>query len=162
MESAGSGTPLHYANWKTFGANRLNRPVLITEGALKGDVAAKFHPQFLIVANSGVGCAHDVICKITRGKKVYLAFDNDYHENPAVLRQLTKFLLFHNNSNDLQSVSVNTKILYWDQRYKGIDDALLNKAEICEFSITEWLNILSVDNRALFKQIICENGKHNF
>jgi hypothetical protein len=29
MGSAGSGTPIHYANWKDFGAACLNRPVLL-------------------------------------------------------------------------------------------------------------------------------------
>jgi len=156
LESAGSGTPLHYANWKTFGADCLNRPVLITEGALKGDVAAKFRSQFLIIANSGVGCAHDVISKVTRGKKVYLAFDNDYHENPAVLRQLAKLILSCSTSEDLQLISENIKILSWEKQFKGIDDALLKESEIYESSLAEWFSILSVDSGKVIKQIMCE------
>ncbi len=156
LESAGSGTPLHYANWKTFGADCLNRPVLITEGALKGDVAAKFCSQFLIIANSGVGCAHDVISKVTRGKKVYLAFDNDYHENPAVLRQLAKLILSCSTSEDLQLISENIKILSWEKQFKGIDDALLKESEIYESSLAEWFSILSVDSGKIIKQIMCE------
>lgn len=77
-KSAGSGAPLHYANWKTFGTDSISRPVLITEGALKSDVVAKFRPQFLTFAIGGISCAHDLLVKITRGKKVYLAFDSDY------------------------------------------------------------------------------------
>lgn len=159
MKSAGSGTPLHYANWKNFGADCLNRPVLLTEGALKGDVTAKYRPQFLTVANSGVGCAHDIIAKITRDKKVYLAFDSDYHDNPAVLCQLAKLISLRIYSNDLQSAFENTKILFWEKRFKGIDDALLNETEIIEFSLPEWFGILSVNNRTIIEQILCTSLK---
>ncbi len=158
MQSAGSGTPIHYANWKDFGADCLNLPVLITEGALKADVVAKFCPHFLIVANSGVGCAHDVIARITRGKKVILAFDNDYQENPAVIRQLAKLILLISEFDDSKSSVKNTAILVWERGYKGIDDALLNAAKIVKLSFDDWIWNLSAENRKLIKQTFVENA----
>jgi hypothetical protein len=159
MQSAGSGTPIHYANWKDFGGDCLNRPVLITEGALKADVVAKFCPQFLIVANSGVGCAHDVIARITRGKKVSLAFDNDYHENPAVIRQLAKLILLISEFDGSKVSVKNTAILVWERSYKGIDDALLNAAKIVEVSLAEWICNLTTENRKIIEQTFFETLK---
>ncbi len=159
MQSAGSGTPIHYANWKDFGAACSNRPVLITEGALKADVVAKFCPHFLIVANSGVGCAHEIIARITRGKKVSLAFDNDYHENPAVIRQLAKLILLISYFDDSKVSVKNTAILIWERSYKGIDDALLNAAKIVEVSLAEWIGNLTTENCKIIEQTFLETLK---
>lgn len=156
MQSAGSGTPIHYANWKDFGAACPNRPVLITEGALKADVVAKFFPHFLIVANSGVGCAHEIIARITRGKKVSLAFDNDYHENPAVIRQLAKLILIISELDGSKSFTKNIVILNWDRKFKGIDDALLNAAKIVEVSLAEWICNLTKENRKIIERTFLE------
>ena len=156
MQSAGSGTPIHYANWKDFGAGSLNRPVLITEGALKADVVTKFCPQFFIVANSGVGCAHDLIARISQGKKVSLAYDNDYHEKPAVIRQLSKLILIISELDGSKSITENIVILNWDRKFKGIDDALLNAAKIVELSLAEWICNLTTENRKIIKQTFFE------
>jgi hypothetical protein len=158
-QSAGSGTPVHYANWKDFGADCLNRPVLITEGALKADVVTKFCPQFLIIANSGVACAHDLIARISRGKKVSLAFDNDYHEKPAVIRQLLKLILIISELDGSKLFTENIVILNWDRRFKGIDDALLSAAKIVELSLAEWIWNLPVENRKIIEQTFLETLK---
>ena len=159
MQSAGSGTPIHHANWKDFGAACSNRPVLITEGALKADVVAKFCPHFLIVANSGVSCAHEIIARITRGKKVSLAFDNDYHDNPAVIRQLAKLILLISEFDGSKVFIKNTAILIWERSYKGIDDALLNAAKIFEVSLAEWICNLTTENRKIIEQTFFETLK---
>lgn len=156
MQSAGSGTPIHYANWKDFGVDCLNRPILITEGALKADVVTKFCPQFLIIANSGIGCAHDLIARISRGKKVSLAFDNDYHEKPAVIRQLSKLILVISESDGSKSITENIVILNWERRFKGIDDALLNAAKIFELTLAEWFWNLTSENRKMIEQTFIE------
>lgn len=161
MQSAGSGAPIHYANWRNFGADCSDRPVLITEGALKADVVAKFRPHFLTVANSGVGCAHDLIARITRGKKVCLAFDNDYHENPAVIRQLAKLILLISEFDDPEFINKHTVILIWERRYKGIDDALINAADIVESSLDEWICNLTTENREIIEQTFLETTKKN-
>ena len=159
MQSAGSGTPIHHANWKDFGAACSNRPVLITEGALKADVVAKFCSQFFIVANSGVGCAHDLIARITHGKKVCFAFDNDYHEKPAVIRYLAKLILLISDFDDIKSFTENIVILKWERRFKGIDDALLNAAKIVEVSLAEWICNLTTDNRKIVEKTFLETLK---
>ena len=160
MKSAGSGAPIHYANWRDFGVDCLNRPVLITEGALKADVVTKFCPHFLIIANGGVGCAHDLIARISRGKKVSLAFDNDYHENPAVIRQIANLILLISELNDTNSIIKNVFILVWERKFKGIDDALLNAAKIFEVSFSEWIWNLAAENRKIIEQTFLETLKY--
>lgn len=156
LQSAGSGAPIHYANWKDFGVEPLNRPILITEGALKADVVAKFCSQFLTVALSGVSCAHDVIARIAIGKKVVIAFDNDYLENSAVIRQLAKLILLISKLNDKKSINKNIVILFWERKFKGIDDALLNSAKIFEMPLSEWIWNLPWENRQIIEQIFLE------
>jgi len=156
MQSAGSGTPIHYANWKDFGADSLTRPVLITEGALKADVVARFCPQFLTVANSGVGCAHDIIARIISGRKVSIAFDNDYHENPAVIRQIAKLILLISELDNTNIILKNISILVWERKFKGIDDALLNAAKIFDLSVSEWIWKLQAENRKIIEQTFLE------
>lgn len=153
-QSAGSGTPLHYANWKTFSAVSSSRlPVLITEGALKADVVARHRPDFLTVANSGVGCAHEMIIKITQGKTVYLAFDNDSQENPSVFRQLGKIILSLLGDGGFQPFPDHIKILGWNTLYKGIDDALLAGCKLFQISLKDWFKNLNLINRDIFEQI---------
>jgi hypothetical protein len=159
MRSAGTGTPIHYANWKDFGSDFVNRPVLITEGALKADVVAKFCSQFFIIANSGVGCAHDLIGRITRGKKVCFAFNNDYHENPAVIRHLAKLILLISDFGDSKSFTKNIVILKWERKFKGIDDALLNAAKTVEVPLAEWVWNLTTENRKIIKQTFLDSLK---
>lgn len=153
--STGSGTPLHFASWKKFvRSNFADLPVLVTEGALKADVVAGLRPDFFAVANGGVNCSHDLIVTISRGKMLYLAFDNDYLDNPVVLRQLAKLISLRNIANESHLISDNTKLILWDSKFKGIDDALLNKSELYFYSLTKWIDSLSVDNRLIIEQII--------
>lgn len=141
--SAGCGTPLHYANWRDFSALSRLRAVLVTEGALKAD-AVKIHlPDFYVVANSGVNCAHEVIINISRGKPVFVAFDKDYHENAAVVRQLARLLKMRLDDNRERQNFAATKILTWSGAEKGIDDALLNKNHLTELSALDWFQTLS-------------------
>lgn len=153
--STGSGTPLHFASWKKLGkSNFSDLPVLVTEGALKADVVAGLRPDFFAVANGGVNCSHDLIVTISHGKMLYLAFDSDYLGNPVVLRQLAKLILLRNVANDSHLITDNTKLLSWDCKFKGIDDALLNNSDLEVFSINEWVDTLSVDNRLIVNQTI--------
>jgi hypothetical protein len=157
LNSAGSDAPVHYAGWRSFGRkDYFDKPILVTEGALKADVVTRFRPEYFAIANGGISCAQELIVNISRGKKLHLAFDNDYHENPAVLRQLAKLILSCSTSEDLQLISENIKILSWEKQFKGIDDALLKESEIYESSLAEWLSILSVDSGKVIKQIMCE------
>jgi hypothetical protein len=146
--SAGCGTPLHYANWRDFSALSRFRAVLVTEGALKAD-AVKIHlSDFYVVANSGVNCAHEIIINIARGKPVFVAFDKDYHENPAVVRQLARLLKMRLDDNRTWQNFTPTKILTWSGAEKGIDDALLNNNRLTELSALDWFQTLPPPARA--------------
>ena len=129
MNSAGSGTPLHFAGWKSFGQLILENRFSLPKAHLKADVVNRFVPNFLL-ASSGVGCITRSCVNLSRGKSLYLAFDNDYQENPAVLRQLAKLLKLRLNDNQKNQSPASTKIFIWSQTEKGIDDALL-KAKNC-------------------------------
>ena len=137
MNSSGGGAPLHFASWKTLENSNSEKSLLITEGALKADAAARFLPRFYALVCSGMGCSYDLIINISRGKSLFLAFDNDYQDNPAVLRQLIRLLQLRFADYQTTNLQFPTKILHWDIKYKGIDDALLNSSKILELTIPQ-------------------------
>lgn len=142
--SAGSGTPLHYAGWKKFGSlNSTELPILVTEGALKADVVANSIPNFFAIANGGVNCSQDLIVSVSSGKPLYLAFDSDYQDNPVVARQLARLLKLRLDNNRQSQSFASTKIFVWDRTRKGIDDALLNSDKLNEITVLEWFSELN-------------------
>lgn len=147
MASAGSGTPLHFAGWKTFGRMTGNQPMLVTEGALKADVADCFLPGYFTFASSGVSCSHELIVNLARGKPLLLAFDNDYQDNPAVLRQLAKLLKLRLQFGMEQEIQNSTKIISWSRAEKGIDDALLKGEKLEELTVADWYSTLGDKSR---------------
>lgn len=154
MNSSGSGTPLHFASWKTSLKSDLRKPLLITEGALKADVTAHFLPRYYSLAISGVGCSHDLVANISRGKSVYLAFDNDYQDNPAVLRQIIRLLKLRINACGGElTQSTSTKILAWSRTEKGIDDAVAKHQKIRELTIPEWFSSLDENCRETVRKV---------
>ena len=143
MNSAGSGTPLHYSGWKSFGRLDFSgKPILVTEGALKADVVNCFRPDFLAIAVGGVSCSQELIVNVSRGKTLFLAFDNDYHENPAVVRQLARLLKLRLDDNRTYESPAATKILVWERTEKSIDDALLKGERLDEITIPDWFSAL--------------------
>lgn len=142
--SAGSGTPLHYAGWKKFGQfNFTELPILVTEGALKADVVAELLPNFFAIANGGVNCSQDLIVNVSQGKTLYLAFDSDYQDNPVVARQIARLLKLRIDSNHQNQSFPSIKIFVWNKIYKGIDDALLNGEKLNEITVIEWFSELN-------------------
>lgn len=105
------------------------------------------HSRFFAIANSGVSCAQELIVSISRGKDIYLAFDNDYHENPAVVRQLARLLKLRFIDSRENNLTSETKILSWSRRSKGIDDALLSGEKLDELTIADWLSELTETSR---------------
>ena len=75
----GSGTPLHFATRNTFSQEK---PIIITDGALKAETAQHFKPEFSVVGLSGVSCSHEEIVRATRSRSILFAFDSDYRRNP--------------------------------------------------------------------------------
>lgn len=159
LNSAGTGAPLHYASWKSFGRIDFHgKPILITEGALKADVVNKFQPEYFAIAAGGVSCAHEIIVNISRGKTLYLAFDNDYHENTSVIRQLARFLKMRLDDNRENGPSAKTKILTWSRSEKGIDDALLKGEKLEDLTIAEWYSALGDKSRAEVRTVWNRQG----
>lgn len=145
---ASSGTPLHFAGWKSFGReNFFAKPLLVTEGALKADVVTNLHSNFFAIAGGGVSCSHELIVGASRGQDIYLAFDNDYQDNPAVVRQFARLLKLRLTDNQVNNLTAETKILAWSRRSKGIDDALLSGEKLDELTVTDWLCELNEASR---------------
>jgi hypothetical protein len=152
--SAGSGTPLHYAGWKIFGQTEFRfKSLLVTEGALKADVVNRLRSEFFAIANGGVACAHEIIVNVSRGKTLYLAFDNDFHENPAVVRQFARILKRRLKGGRENRLSPETKILSWSRAVKGIDDALLQGEELEEMTVADWFSVLNDESREEVKNV---------
>lgn len=141
--SAGSGTPIHFADWENFGSDIPQSRILITEGALKADVVRRYLPEYAALATGGVSCAHETLVSLTRGKNVFLAFDNDYRFNKSVFRQIARFIQTFSQELGLPFLDCHSlHFLEWDDRYKGIDDALLGTTEITAYPLRLWLNRL--------------------
>ena len=148
LNSAGTGAPLHYASWKSFGRHDYRgKPLLVTEGALKADVVNTLQPEYFAIAAGGVACAHEIIVNVSRGKTLYLAFDNDYHENPAVVRQIARFLKLRLDDSRENDPAAKTKVLAWSRTEKGIDDALLKGEKLEELTVADWYSTLGEKNR---------------
>lgn len=143
LNSAGSGTPLHYAGWRDFvQGDFAGKPILVTEGALKADVVAALRPEYFPIANGGVSCSQELIVNFSRGKTLYLAFDGDCSENAVVARQLSRLLKLRLDDNRNNGSAAATKIFVWERGAKGIDDALLQGERMNEITFLDWFSAL--------------------
>ncbi|MCB1024678.1 MAG: hypothetical protein KDB79_09825, partial [Acidobacteria bacterium] len=84
-----SGTPLHFA---CHDAVSSDKPILITEGALKAETAQTLRPEYSVIASAGVSCSHREIIQATRFRSVLIAFDSDYRQNRQVARHIARLL----------------------------------------------------------------------
>lgn len=146
-----SGTPLHFASRNTFFPDK---PILITEGALKAETAQIFKPEFAVIANGGVSCSHDEIVAATRLRPVLIAFDSDYHQNQQVVRHLAGFLKIRAADAKRHKYDAQTNLLIWSDKFKGIDDALLNKIPIRVKTPSEWFKSLDFSIRQKVYKLI--------
>lgn len=134
-----SGSPLHFAHF----SHQMNKPLLLTEGALKAATIQKFWNKYDILANAGVSCSHHEIVSAARFRPLYIGFDNDVYKNIHVLRAFARLL------NSIFSDALERKfqprinILIWNMKFKGLDDALLQNISITSLSLIEWLNSLN-------------------
>lgn len=135
-----SGTPLHFAS-RNFVSS--DKPILITEGALKAATAQFFKPEFSVIATGGVSCSHDEIISATRFRPVFIAFDSDYHRNRQVARHIAGLLEMRFADAQRFGYDAQTHFFSWSDKFKGIDDALLNEIPIQIITPSEWLR--SVD-----------------
>ncbi len=139
FRGASSGAPIHF----TFKPVDLppGKTVIITEGTLKADVLVSLRPKARVIATSGVSCSHAEIIDAARAYNALIAFDADYKTNPAVARQLARLIAAREQDIAACELKTATRIITW-QRYKGIDDAVLEKVSLEEMTIHEWISTL--------------------
>lgn len=133
------GSPLHFA---LYDVQSFNKPVLITEGALKAATVCFFRRDYDVLASAGVTCSHREIVRATRHRPILIAFDADYYENVYVARAFAKLISSKLSSTETE-IQNKVKILTWNPRIKGIDDALLRNTSIDYQSPSEWYKSLS-------------------
>ena len=141
-DGCGPGTPLHYEGALGFKGKTIET-VLVTEGALKAATCQSFLPDRYVVGNSGVATSHREIVKAARKKALEIAFDADCFANPHVARALASLVASRVSEQQFLSCEQPTRILKWDKRLKGIDDALIAGATVHYLDVPEWLKLLT-------------------
>jgi len=141
-EGCSSGTPLHHEGSVGFRA-KTTKTVLVTEGVLKAAAAQHFLPDRYVVANSGVATSHQEIVKVARQKILEIAFDADCFTNPHVARALASLIALRKREQQFLSCDKPIKILAWDTRFKGIDDAMIAGTALKYLQVSEWLGLLT-------------------
>ena len=136
-----TGSPLHFV---CRNSSLPGKPILITEGALKAETAQIFKPEFSVIASGGVSCSHEEIIKATRFRSVLIAFDSDYHHNEQVARQIAKLLEMRFADTLQCGYDAQTLFFSWSDKFKGIDDALLNKIPIHIKTSSQWLKTIDI------------------
>jgi hypothetical protein len=119
---ASSGAPLHFARVDLL---TNTEEVIITEGALKADVAA-YLSQSPVIAVAGVGnFGSNFAVRIRAGfpklRRAILAYDRDFIENPPVYQALMRL------SAQLERASFQVRMRTWPPPAKGYDDFLLSQ-----------------------------------
>lgn len=141
-DGCGPGTPLHHEGALRFNG-RYFGIVLVTEGALKAATVQHFLPDRYVVGNSGVATSHQEIVKTARKKDLEIAFDADCFTNPHVARAQAALIFLRMREQRFLSDSHSTRILTWDNRFKGIDDALIAGATLKFLNVSEWVSALT-------------------
>lgn len=141
-EGSSPGTPLHHEGFEGF-VGKTTRTVLVTEGVLKAKVAQHFLPDRYVVANAGVATSHQEIVKLARQKILEIAFDTDCCINPHVARAMASLIALRKREQRFLSCDEPTKILAWDRRFKGVDDALIAGACLKHLEVSDWLGLLT-------------------
>ena len=144
------GSPLHFASYSAFPPFK---PILITEGALKSETAKLFMKDFDILACAGITSSHDEIVEAARLRELIIAFDADYYENRHVARAFARLIGSITTSTKDKHQS-RIEVLTWNQKIKGIDDALLQNAPLTRQSPFEWYKSLSEICQAEVAQIL--------
>lgn len=141
LGGASCGTPPHFAR---FGSGPTPKPLLVTEGALKAESIVGSIKDLDIVAVPGVACSHDRIIAAARGRLLLIGFDRDMDVNPHVARAVTGLLRLRRRDQRRDSCDNGVGILMWDDRAKGIDDAILAGLPIHSVSVEEWTRLTGI------------------
>jgi hypothetical protein len=134
----GSGSPLHFK----FRLADLppDARIVIVEGVLKADVLSTIRPELYIVATPCVTANHAALVELTRGRLLWIAFDQDHYSNETVCFQLASLVARRLRR---ERTLATTRIASWDTRVKGIDDAAVRNLPITSISVQRWLDHLS-------------------
>lgn len=124
-DGASSGAPPHYAILGIPGLRTSFDSIIVTEGALKANIIAKF-ANIPTVGIVGVGCfdegfPHQLVKAFPNLKECQIAFDMDAATNKAVKIQRTRLRL------TLEKMNLKVSILSWNRSFKGLDDYLSAK-----------------------------------
>ncbi|HMM78446.1 MAG TPA: hypothetical protein PKC65_00325 [Pyrinomonadaceae bacterium] len=140
-ERSGSsaGAHLHHAGRTLLTA----KAILVTEGALKAATAKRFLTDRYVVGNSGVATSHQEIIETARRRSLEIAFDNDSFTNPHVARALATLLTLRLADQRSYKYDEEVRILIWDKRFNGIDEALLAGHRLSSLTVGEWINELN-------------------
>lgn len=151
-ERSGSspGAHLHHAGRALLTANA----VLVTEGALKAATAQRFLYDRYVVGNSGVATSHREIIETARRRPLEIAFDNDSFTNPHVARAVATLLTLRITDQRSYKYDEDVRILIWDKRFKGIDEALLAGHRLGSLTVGEWINDLTPECLEHAKQLL--------
>ena len=133
------GSPLHYASYNF----QKNKPILVTEGALKAETVQKFRAECDVLANAGASCSHEEIIAAARFRPLYVAFDADYYENVHIARSIARLLNLYFEDSVEMKFRPQIYILTWNAKIKGIDDALIKNFSINPVSPSRWISSLS-------------------
>lgn len=142
-EGTSSGTPLHHEGSFVFKGKTTPQTLLLTEGVLKATAAQHFLPDRYVVANGGVATSHPEIVRAARHKILEIAFDADCFTNQHVARATASLIALRKREQLFLSCDEPTKILAWDRRFKGIDDALIAGASLKYLEVSDWLGSLT-------------------
>ncbi|HKX33310.1 MAG TPA: MobF family relaxase [Blastocatellia bacterium] len=134
-EGCSSGAPAHYRNIDRV---RENGQIIITEGALKGDIVAHLlGDQNAVIALAGVSSFQDdfgqrLKWQLPELRQVVIAFDADAQRKSEVQHQLGRL------SQTLVAAGLDVRELHWEESQgKGLDDYLLkdpgHRNEVGEF-----------------------------
>jgi len=149
------GTPLHFAGCKS---DDLTRPLLVTEGALKAETVTVFEHGLDIIGSPGVSCSHGRIVSSARLRQMLLGFDGDNLENRHVARSIASLIHFRLLDQEKCLYSSSVRILSWERKAKGIDDAFLQNLPISRISPRDWYDALSRACRQEVERYFESNG----
>ena len=113
---------------------------MIVEGVLKADVLSTIRPELYIVATPCVTANHGALVELTRGRPVWIGFDQDHYSNETVCFHLSSFVA---RRQQHERTLATTCMASWDSCVKGIDDAAVNNLPITAISVQRWLDRLS-------------------
>lgn len=148
-----TGSPLHFASRHNDSSNK---PILVTEGALKAQTIQNLRPEFRVLANGGVTCSHPEIISNSRFQPLYIAFDADYLVNRHVTRAFANLLNLRLLDAEKHKYLPQTGIFNWSSSIKSFDDALLGKFPIRLIKVFEWFNSLC----QIYQHDICSSFQH--